>query len=307
MFTVTSKSDKSNYIYVQGSRVTTDKNDASGLILQNYNLDQAAKKNLASITSRITHLTDSNYAGDLVFKTLSNDILDEKMRIDARGFLGLNTEEPEELLTVNGNTYVRSNLYVDHDIKTSKLIFEPSGNTVRSLDADAFANISPPFMYEDERNMNNMHFSRELPTTLEKNKDTTLKCVHVSSSRDIITQQEDTWCQRSDIPLSLEKGKRYVICITFQLENPQTDSNYAQIQCKMGDRIISESLEYVPVHSDESTQDKTIKASPIKTINVLFEKTDDAPDSLCLAFKSALPSKNMAIGYVFFKVDEVVN
>jgi len=307
MFSVTSKSDKSHYIYVQGSRITSDKNDASGLILQNYNLDLEAKKNLASITSRITHLSDSNMAGDMVFKTLSNDDLDERMRIDARGFLGLNTTTPEELLTVNGNTYVRSNLYVDHDIKTSKLIFEPSGgDTVRSLDTNAFANISPPFIYEDERNMN-LDFSRSLTMPTSEEKEKTVKCVHVSSSRDIVTQQEDTWCSRSDIPLSLEKGKQYTICVTFQIENPQDSANYVQIQCKMGDRIISESLEYVPVHSDVSTQYKTIKTSPIKTINMLFEKTDDASESLCLAFKPALPSNNVAIGYVFFKVDEIVN
>jgi len=318
MFSVTSKSDKSNYIYVQGARVTSDKNDASGLIMQNFNQDTGDKQNLASLISRVTHLSESNYAGDLVFKTLSNGTLDERMRLDARGYMGINTSEPEELLTVNGNTYVRSNLYVDNDIKTSKLIFEPSGNTVRSIDNDAFANISFPEFSREKREIDSLMGShqwsneKEFPVMENNSKDQAGRCIHVCSLHETVTQseEEDTWCTRARISVPMTHMKKYTVCLTFQLQNPEDVSNYTGIKCTIGDDLLYEGIEYVPVFIEENAHEpvKLVKSSPVKTINIVYEKKEDDPDlekDFTLSFKSSLPFKRSSVGYFFIKVDEL--
>lgn len=112
-FRVLDTDNKTNSIYIQGSRATDTNNDISSVIFQNYDNDTKMTYDMAAIAVR-DHFgdTSNNGIGDLIIKTNANGSsnMNERMRITYQGDVLMNTIVPRGKLTVDGNIFTSCNM-----------------------------------------------------------------------------------------------------------------------------------------------------------------------------------------------------
>lgn len=112
MFQTLSSADKRNIVHIQGSRITEDPQDISGLKLRNYDRNTSNYYDLSALLTQNSSRYVTPGTGELIFKTSSNGTLRENMRLDYLGRLGINTSNPVDTLDVDGVAVVRSNMRV---------------------------------------------------------------------------------------------------------------------------------------------------------------------------------------------------
>jgi hypothetical protein len=134
MFRVRTKDDTTNNVFIQGARSTDSVSDIACLVFQNYDFDDAITHNMASICLKDHYGTvNQNGFGDLVFKTAENSILNEHMRINYSGNIGIGINKPEYKLHVAGTTKVTT-LIADNIITNTISTCNITNPTVSSLD-----------------------------------------------------------------------------------------------------------------------------------------------------------------------------
>ena len=115
MFKTLSKDYKDTYVYVQGAFSKNSNHDISGVVFQNYDDDTRLTYNMAAVTVKDNYGNNVNNGyGNLVFHTCPGDNnLTERLRILHDGRVGINTQDPQSLLHVNGDLRVASRVICD--------------------------------------------------------------------------------------------------------------------------------------------------------------------------------------------------
>lgn len=125
-FTTTNNSNQENLVKIQGAKDFNDKTDISGVILQNYSKNSNIFLDFSSIvTQNSLNATDNFPESDLIFKLLNRQ---ECMRLNSKGYFGINTPTPSEYLTINGNTHISSNMFVNNAINTPSIFLSSTPN-----------------------------------------------------------------------------------------------------------------------------------------------------------------------------------
>lgn len=125
-FTTTNNSNQENLIKIQGAKDFDDKTDISGVILQNYNKGSNVFLDFSSVvTQNSLDATENIPKSDLIFKVLNKQ---ECMRLNSKGFFGINTPTPSEYLTINGSTHVSSNIFVNNAVNTPSIFLSSTPN-----------------------------------------------------------------------------------------------------------------------------------------------------------------------------------
>lgn len=146
-FKLLNQDNKTNEMFIQGSRANDTSNDIAALVFQNYDKDSSRIYNMASIAMKDQFgLPDKDGFGTMVFKTNPDGSnLKEQMRLKPNGSLLINTLDEKALLTVEGSLYslsycnmgsmyigsnltvggnanINSNLYVDKNVTISNTL-----------------------------------------------------------------------------------------------------------------------------------------------------------------------------------------
>jgi predicted acyltransferase (DUF342 family) len=126
LFKVTSKDNKGNSLFIQGSYSRNTTNDVSSITFQNYDDDSKGTYNIARISARDAFgSSDLNGYGDmLLFTNGDGSNLSERMRIKSDGNVCIGTLSSinNSLLSVNGSTTIATNLNVGNNVTAANVI-----------------------------------------------------------------------------------------------------------------------------------------------------------------------------------------
>lgn len=234
-FVTVNTSNQDNIIKIQGARKQDDKKEIAGIGFQNLNPDTLNTQDIASIcTKNPDNINTSNndvLFGDLVFSTTNNNKLQEKMRLDYKGFIGINTSTPTELLTVNGNAIFTSNVTVQHTMNTPCINFT-----------------------NNDRNLETVQLKQKhTPTIYHTQKKETLLSPHT------------TFIIYDVLHTTLQQGL-YKVSIHYQIVNGEQIDNNIEIRASIDDYIWHNSI--ITSFYDQSTQ---ITTSPIQSDSYVFD------------------------------------
>ncbi len=148
-----SSNNRTNSLYIQGSRAEDTNNDIASLVFQNYDDDSKTIYKMVEFAARDAFGTvDSNGIGNLIIRTnptgSSNTV--EKVRLTYDGKLLIGTSNPVENLTVAGSAFI------DNTITTSNIVllkqFLASSNDSSNVPGYSWINDSNTGIYHPAEN-----------------------------------------------------------------------------------------------------------------------------------------------------------